>query len=257
VAWRCPACAVRPQADGEAERHIGILKKAIAKLLADEGGSWADQIPRALLAMRSRSKKPGMISPFELRFGRPMKTPLAFERPEQELQTMEVKEMRRIKERVEAAIEEAAAKAKERFDKGRTEAELKEGDLVKLRQHKPANALAPKNVGPYEVEEVLSPLNVKVKEVVGGPKLGQRRPVVNVKHVAEFGPKEVPGAREFLVEDVLGHSGKGKRKKFHVLWADGSQSWEPRASLVDIEEDGAEVLNDALLNYLRRNPRLR
>ena len=248
-----PTAAVNPQADGKVERSNGILKSVLAKTLAQYGGSWGEQLSAATAILNDSFKRPGRISPFEARFGRSRKSPACFDRPEQETKTMAMKEMKAMKEKMTLLIEKAAEEMKRRFDEGRKEAEFAVGDLVRLRDHDKKDALAAKSVGPFEVEEVLSPLNLRLKATVGGPPLGRRKPVVNVKHVAPYEPKDVPGAREWSVEDVIDHKGKGKRKLYHVRWSTGETSWEPRNALVDMV-DGEEVVNASLQRYWQRNP---
>ena len=41
-----------------------------------------------------------------------------------------------------------------------------------------------------------------------------------------------------------------------MQWEDGTESWEPRKQLVDKEADGIETVNEELVAYLDRNPKL-
>jgi hypothetical protein len=63
---------------------------------------------------------------------------------------------------------ELALVTKRRYDKGRKPLEYKKGDLLLLVDHSKTNKLLPKFSGPYEVQEVASPLNVLIKSRVTG-----------------------------------------------------------------------------------------
>ena len=59
-----------------------------------------------------------------------------------------------------------------------------------------------------------------------------------------------------VVKKVLGHSGKGRGRKYKVYWEDETTSMEPRKQLVDKDADGTETINAELIAYFKRNPKL-
>ena len=245
-----------PQANGKAEAHIKMIKKAMIRLSEQFNVEWDEVLQMAAAAIRSdEAHAPGRISPFELRAGRRMKLPSAFALPAQPTASLVMEEMRRRWLAVSRLRDEAAAEMKERFDVGRHEADFEAGQKVWIKKNDRENGLDSKRIGPFEIAEVLSPLNVRIKEAVGGPQLGQRSDVVNVKQLAAYKGDKVPGAQEWVVRDVIGHKGKGKGRKYHVLWEDGADTWEPRAALVD-NDNGEETPVGPLLRYWERNPRL-
>jgi hypothetical protein len=247
--------AYNPMADGPAEALVKITTRTLKKMTKELKEDWKAALPVVMMVLRSSFKEPQKISPFEARFGRKMKLPSSFAMPEREIESRSEKEMKEMKEKIERLRDEAAAKSKVTFDKGRQEADLKAGDMVWMRKHVKDHKLDDEKDGPFEVEQVMSPLNVKLKEVVGGPELGRRKRVVNVKHVEKFKAKEVPGAVEHVVADVIGHEGRAGSRKYIVIWQDGSVTREKKSNLVDKEGD-EEIPNEALLAYWERNPRL-
>ena len=62
--------------------------------------------------------------------------------------------------------------------------------------------------------------------------------------------------KEMVVKKVLGHSGKGRGRKYKVYWEDETISMEPRKQLVDKDADGTETINAELIAYFKRNPKL-
>ena len=100
------------------------------------------------------------------------------------------------------------------------------------------------------------PVNVEIKEIPNGPRLGTRHKIQSIRNMVEYvGPDPEPQP-EFVVVDVVDHEGNGRGRKYRVRWSDGAFTWEPRANLVDRREDGSEVINDAFRRYLERNQML-
>lgn len=98
-------------------------------------------------------------------------------------------------------------------------------------------------------------LDVGLEEVNGGPRLGQRPHLQSVRNVTKYTAKEIMREPEWKVEDIVGHEGSGRRRKYHVVWASGETTLEPRKNLADVI-DGHEVVGEQLLKYWERNPTL-
>ncbi len=135
--------AYHPQSNGIVERMhstlVGMLRKAVAV-----GLDWVDQIPFALFALRQMPCKSTGFSPYELVWGRNMRTPLdilycgwrskSFER----LNTSEW--AKKLAEKLEVLRDWAAdksatesAKRKENYDSGKSERKLNVDDKVWVR----------------------------------------------------------------------------------------------------------------------------
>ena len=116
--------------------------------------------------------------------------------------------------------------------------------------------MEPIKSGPFKIAKVLGKATVKIAQVEGGPHLGQRPEVQSVRNLEEYTHAEIYKQKELVVKKVVGHQGKGRGRKYQVQWEDGTESWEPRKQLVDKEADGIETVNEELVAYLDRNPKL-
>ena len=110
-------------------------------------------------------------------------------------------------------------------------------------------------MGPFEVVERRGDLNlnVELKEVEGGPRLGRRHPIVNVKNVAKYEAREIPKKVEHEIERIEEHGGRGRGRKYKVVWKAGDVTWEPLANLVN----GEDVVNKKLEIYWQAHPELK
>ena len=62
--------------------------------------------------------------------------------------------------------------------------------------------------------------------------MGRRHPVTHVQHIDAYTEKYEP-APEYLIEEIIGHKTTKRRVKYRVRWSDGSETWEPKESLID------------------------
>ena len=87
--------------------------------------------------------------------------------------------------------------------------------------------------------------------------MGRRHPVTHVQHIDAYTEKYEP-ASEYLIEEIIGHKTTKRRVKYRVRWSDGSETWEPKESLIDrIETEDEPVINDALVAYWSTREQLR
>jgi len=68
-------CAYRPQAAGMVERTNQTLKTKLAKLQTETGSSWVKMLPLVLYQMRAVPAGRTGLSPAEIIYGRPFRTP--------------------------------------------------------------------------------------------------------------------------------------------------------------------------------------
>ena len=145
---------------------------------------------------------------------------------------------------------------KKHFDKKVTKADFKEGERVWLIPRQKAGALKPLKIGPFEIDVVKGPVHVTIKQTKDGPSLGQRGGTQSIRNLEKYEHEVVYKQKEEKVKKIFGHEGKGRGRKYKVLWEDGSTTLEPRKQLVDKEKDGTETVNAELVAYLDRNRNL-
>ena len=132
-----------PEGNGVVERMHGTLGAMLTKA-AKEGQDWVGQVPFALFALRAAPNRDTQFSPFELVYGRSVRTPLDIVHQgwaELEFEQLNVEEWAQwLVEKLEVwhdvmrnRGEEASRKRKIGFDKKAVNRELEEGDLVLCR----------------------------------------------------------------------------------------------------------------------------
>jgi hypothetical protein len=265
-AWgldKLTTAAGNPMANGRAESLVKRAKDMLIKVLrqlALDGKKLPMErvLPQVEIALRTQYKSPMGTTPFFARYGRDPKLPSYFKQPlvkDQLPPTLEQRE--EVFRAVMALMDEAAAEAKERYDAGRREHEFRIGDSVWI-QDKEAGKTEPQRMGPFRIKEVKGPLDVMIEEINGGPRLGRRHNVINVRQVAKFDVEKWPGQEERTAVRILAHTGGTKNRSYEVLWSDGSKSWEPSRNLIDYGEadDGSDLVTEALLRYWDAHPRM-
>jgi hypothetical protein len=246
-----------PWGNGTAEATIKIAKSIMKKLAQEKRVLWNRVIWLVKMAMRSRIPEGMRISPFEARRGKKMVMPSAFLLPEKAKLRASEMEMKEAYEKILSLRDDAAEKMKRRFDDGIQRREFKVGQKVWLRNENVTAKEPVERIGPFKVKRVTGPVNVEIEEVRNGPKLGTRHAIQSIRNMIEYdGPDPGPQA-EFVVSDVVDHKGNGRGRKYRVRWNDGSFTWEPRASLVDVKASGKQLLNVAFRRYLERNQMLK
>ena len=244
-----------PWTDGMAEGLVKEVTKMLRAFAYEYKEDWDERLWLVEMILRSADRKPFGMSPFEARFGRKMRLPSWFDLPRREEDSVLVKDMKEQKERLSKMRDEAATQMKLQFDKKLVEKEFAVGGLVWLKKNDRENKLDEFLVGPFRIKKRVGDLDVELEEVEHGPSLGQRPTLQSIRNIDNYLAKEIRREREWLVKDILGHEGKGRGRKYRVLWATGEVTLEPRKSLVD-SVNGEETPNEALQKYWERNPTL-
>ena len=161
-----------PEGNGVVERMHGTLGAMLTKA-ASEGQDWVGQIPFALFALRAAPNKDTAFSPFELVYGRQIRTPLDIihqgwaQLDFEELDTSEWAEW--LVERLQhwhSIMKERGDKAskvrKKGFDRKCLDRKLEEGDMVLCRIPGMTAKLEESWRGPYPVVEKLNRVNYRV-----------------------------------------------------------------------------------------------
>ena len=183
-----------PEGNGVVERMHGTLGAMLTKA-ASQGLEWVGQVPFALFALRAAPNRDSLFSPFELVFGRHVRTPLDIlhqgwaQLDFEELDMDEWAEW--LVERLESwhdvmreRGEEASKKRKEHFDKKTVDRVLEVGDLVLCRVPGMAHKLEEAWHGPYKVVERLNRVDFRVD-------LGkQRKKVLHINNLKKYQVRE-------------------------------------------------------------------
>ena len=247
-----------PWGDGAAEARVKAALWMIKSLLLalDLKDNWFSIVWLVEMTLRTEVFPPFGIIPFVARFGRSARTPAFFELPHTPEDDASMEEMRGIRERMRALRDDYAEQMKKQFDKGITEVNFKVGDLVWMRNEDRKNKLERQRVGPFKIKQKIGEVTVELEDVQGAAaKLGRRSKVQSVRNIAPYEAKEITKDKEYTVKDILAHRNKGRAREFLVLWDTGVSTWEKRKYLVD-NINGEEIVNEALVKYYARNPRL-
>lgn len=244
-----------PETNGRAENGVKVVKAILAKLVSEYGGDWDLHLSQVEVRMVSWQSEPSGMSPFKAMTGRDMQLPSAFENPMHVTHSDVMEKMVEVDKVIKEARDEAAARMKEQYDKGRVDVRFKVGDKVWWRAHEPA-ALEPKRTGPYVVERVVSALDYELAELPQGPRVGRRHPVVNIKHIEAFDADAREEEQEEAVEAILKHRRRKTKVSYLVRWKDGDETWSRTRDLVDKEGDEFIILQ-ALKDYWKKTPMLK
>jgi hypothetical protein len=245
-----------PWGNGTAEATIKIAKSIMKKLAKEKRILWNRTIWLVKMAMRSRTPEGMRISPFEARRGRKMVLPSAFLLPVKPQMRASEKELKEAYEVILKLRDEAAEEMKKKFDERLQKKEFVKDQLVWLRNEEVTAADPVERIGPFKVKRVAGPVNVEIEEVKNGPKLGNRHAIQSIRNMIEYSGPEPGPQPEFIVSDVVDHRGYGRGRKYRVRWNDGSFTWEPRSSLVDVKTNGKQILVMPFRKYLERNQML-
>ena len=196
-----------PETNGIVERLHGTLGAMLTKA-ASRGLDWVGQIPFALFALRAAPNRETLFSPYELVFGRQVRTPLDIihqgwvEVEFEELDTDEWASWLRDRlkcwhEIMKARGDQASKKRKTYYDKKAIERELAVGDLVLCRIPGMAPKLSESWNGPFKVTKKLNQVDYKVEVGTGKDK------VLHINNLKRYNEREEVVMRIAVVaEDV-------------------------------------------------------
>ena len=183
-----------PEGNRVVERMHGTLGAMLTKA-ASQGLDWVGQVPFALFALRAAPNRDSQFSPFELIYGRQVRTPLDIlhqgwaQLDFEELDTDEWAEW--LVGRLECwhdVMRErgvcASKKRKEYFDRKTLDRRLEVGDLVLCRVPGIAHKLAEAWHGPYKVLEKLNKVDYRVEVGKG------RKKVLHINNLKKFQVRE-------------------------------------------------------------------
>ena len=183
-----------PEGNGVVERLHGTLVPMLTKA-SSQGLDWVGQVPFALFALRSAPNRDTLYSPFELVYGRQVRTPLDVlhqgwvEMEFEQLNTSEWADW--LVDRLECWHEvmrkrnmAASKNRKKSFDKKTVDRHFEVGDRVLCRIPGMTHKLQESWHGPYPVVEVVSKVDYRVEFRKGNKK------VLHVNNIKLFHGRE-------------------------------------------------------------------
>ena len=219
-----------PEGNGVCERMHGTLGAMLTKA-AKAGQDWVGQIPFALFALRSAPNRDTQFSPFELVYGRRVRTPLDIVHKgwaELEFEQLDVEEWAQwLTEKLEVWHDvmrdrgkDASKKRKKDFDRKAVYRELEVGDQVLCRIPGMVPKLEESWHGPYAVVGKLNRVDYKVDVGEGKCK------VLHINNMKKFWGREaevmrlVVVAEDFEEDEVIGTKFTGKFPGFKEEWVE-------------------------------------
>ncbi|KAJ3474471.1 hypothetical protein NLI96_g12441 [Meripilus lineatus] len=245
-----------PQTDGATERANRTMTQMLRQCVKPDQKDWVQKLPAIELAMNTARSDTTGFSPFFLNYGR-MPRSLVWENDSKYPGVQEF--AMRMKEAIMAAhdaIIAARVQQTKYANKRRRDAPFKEGDLVYLstKNLRPpkgrARKLIPKYLGPFRILKVIEPGATYKLEL---PKELKARGISDAFHASLLRqhipnddrrfpgrqPHQIPGfgeqSKEWTVDRILSHSGKGPEAEFEVQWSTGDVTWAPHHDIKHLQ----------------------
>ncbi|KAJ3474054.1 hypothetical protein NLI96_g12674 [Meripilus lineatus] len=237
-----------PQTDGATERANRTMTQMLRQCVKPDQKDWVQKLPAIELAMNTARSDTTGFSPFFLNYGQ-MPRSLVWEN---DFKYPGVQEFAtRMKEAIMAAhdaIIAARVQQTKYANKRRRDAPFKENDLVYLstKNLKPpkgrARKLVPKFLGPFRILKTIEPgatyklelpqeLKARgINDAFHASLLRQHIPNDDRRFPGRL-PHQIPGfgehPKEWIVDRIISHSGKGSEAEFEVQWSTGDVTWAP------------------------------
>ena len=182
---KTPTTGYHPSGNGQVERFNKTLCSMMASFVSENQRDWDTVVPKVVFAYNTSRHETTGVTPFELFHGRPARLPLdvtcgGTDCPADKVSSP--RELEDIRRKVTDAIEDAAGKRRQRQAVNQVQYQV--GDWVWLHRAVRRRGLSPKLqkpwTGPFEVIEVLSPQNYRLKASRG------RAVVVHHDHLKPF-----------------------------------------------------------------------
>jgi hypothetical protein len=240
--------AYHPQTDGATERANRTMTQMLRQCVSPDQKDWVQRLPAIELAMNTAQLDTTGFSPFFLNYGQMPRT-LVWD-----VQT-EYPGVRKFAQQMKLAIMAAhdsiiAARALQmaQANRHRRPVTLKENSLVYLstKNLKPpkgqARKLVPKYIGLFLIRKIIAPGTSY--QLILSDKL-KARGIHDVFHASLLRPHvpnddrrfpgrqfhQLPGfgekPREWSVDRIISHCGRGKSAEFEVQWSTGDITWMP------------------------------
>jgi transposase InsO family protein len=268
-----PSTAYHPQTDGQTERTNRTLEQMLRNYINYKQNNWDSFLSLVEFAYNSAEQSSIGVSPFYCDLGRQPHT----------ADTLMVKQDFKDKTHVHSTAtlmdelndtmlkaREAMSKAQEQqtkyADQHRRDATYQVGDWVLLssanitadfEKNRPTRKLAPRFIGPFQISEIISPVNYKldlqgqldihpVFHVSLLKPYKRNPPEFEGREIARPPPVIVEGEKEYEVEKILDKRVHRRRTEYLVKWRGYDQfesTWLPAKELTHAKEALQEFEN--------------
>ena len=240
--------AFHPQTDGATEQANRTIIQMIRQCVRPDQKDWVIKLPAIEFALNSARSSTTGFSPFQLNYGR-NPSPMIWDAHD------EFPGVRKFAEKMKMAIMSAhdsiiAARVVNTVQANRKWAKIdyKVGDLVYLSTKNislpkgRARKLAPKYLGPFAVTKVLKEgatyqldlseelLKRGINRAFHASLLKPHVPNDDRRFPGRL-PSQLPGfgekPKEWIVEAITTHHGRGTNSEFEILWKAGDRTWAP------------------------------
>lgn len=248
--------AFHPQTDGATERANRTLTQMLRQCVSPNQTDWAQKLPAIEFALNSARSETTGFSPFYLNYGR-LPYPMIWESESKYPGVRVLAE--RMKDAILTAhdsIIEARVLQTQAANRSRMPAPFKVDELVyvstkNMRIPKQrARKLMPKYIGPVKVLRVITEGASYLLDLPADLKQRGIHPVFHASLLRPHVPNDdrrFPGRqleqfvgfndhpKEWAVEAITTHSGKGRNSLFRVRWKSGDETWEEYRSVAHLE----------------------
>ena len=248
--------AYHPQSDGATERANRTMTQMLRQCVRPDQTDWVQRLPAVELAMNTARSETTGFSPFYLNYGQ-MPRSLVWS-GESEYPGVR-KFAQRMKEAIMSAhdaIISARVGQVVHANKRRRPAGFQVGDLVYLSTKNlslpkgRARKLAPKFLGPFAITKIVSEGATYALDL---PSELRARGLHSAFHASLLRPHfanddrrfpgrqfhQLPGfgehPREWAVDRILSHMGRGSDAEFEVQWSTGDVTWVPYADIKHLQ----------------------
>lgn len=233
-----------PQSNGTAEAHVKLAKSLLIKKADGNLDLWDTFLPAVQQAINLRVSKRTKSTPFSLLFGRPWNS-------NQKTNTSELLTTDQLLKRHENLHDIVYPTLREVTDASNKQVAaifknsqkilnygLPVGSYVMKLDKGRTKKTQPAYTGPYKVVR-FTPNQTYVLEDSTGALLPRNATLSELKLIAQSAEEEL-GTKEFEVESILNHRGRGQKREFLIKWLgyDSTQnSWEPIKNLANAHHE--------------------
>jgi hypothetical protein len=262
--------AFHPQTDGQTERLNQTIEAYLRSFVTHEQDDWVSLIPMAEFAYNNSVTTATGISPFYANYGfHPTGTNPAAVATLNPASKIYAHWMIAIHEEAVKSLEKAREHMRRYADPHRKDAPAYQvGDLVMLngrniQTRRPSRKLDHKKHGPFQIEQIVSPLAVKLT-------LPRKWKIHNVFHTSLVEPfltsnqraapdparvlreaDDIENSEEYDIDEVMGSTKKGRRVLYLVKWLDNP---DPREWTNEPFENFSVGGLDKLYEFHLKNP---